>query len=47
MYEIVLHESSFVSIFRKKALQKLINRFTEMKNFRLWPTFGPRFAQVF
>ena len=33
MYETVLHESNFVPIFWKKALQKLINHFTKVKNF--------------
>ena len=47
MYESVLHESSFVHIFWKKASQKLINHFTKVKNFCLWCTFGPCFARVF
>ena len=48
MYEIVLHKSSFVGIFRKKkASQKLINHFTEVKIFCLWCTFGSCFARVF
>ena len=47
MYESVLHESSFVHIFWKKASQKLINHFTKLKNFCLWCTFGPCFARVF
>ena len=49
MYEIVLHKSSFVGwhILKKKASQKLINHFTEVKIFCLWCTFGPCFARVF
>ena len=31
MYEIVLQDSSFVRIFRKKASQELINHFTKVK----------------
>ena len=47
IYEIVLHESTFVRIFRKKASQKLINHFTKVKHFCLWRTFGPHFARMY
>ena len=36
-----------LAYFEKKASQKLINHFTEVKIFCLWCTFGPCFARVF